>query len=536
MDHNLDLLKCSTHNLTQEFVECNAKYGLTPTINRPTRITKSSATLIDNIFISDNFLGKYFSSILMDDISDHLPCVTVLENEVYNKKSKVKVVSRDLRPKQLDELKKDIVKLHYSQHIMNDVNLYFAKLHGDLCNTIDKHCPIRSRMVPSNKFRNLPWVTSGLLKSMGQSKRLYQKFLSDPSNCSYEQKYKEYRNVLNKVKRNCKTSYYQDKCKEFRRNTKKLWQLINDVIHKTNDKSNIIDCIKVDNIEIYGRTAISNKFGEYFSELGEKFANKIKKPMYGVNTYLRVIPRNCQSIYVTPTNEFEIRKLINNLPNKKSSGHDNIDNILLKKIELELSPKLTDMFNQSLSNGIFPDLMKIAEIVPLFKSKDKTLTENYRPISLLITISKILEKIVYKRTYSFLQKNNLLYKSQYGFRSSHSCENAITELIGQIIKAQEMNKYTAALFLDLSKAFDTLEHSVLLKKLEIYGIRGSMLDWFRSYLCNRKLMAKCNNTLSKEYDINYGTPQGSCLGPLLFILFCNDLYLHLTFLSCIQFC
>ena len=307
------------------------------------------------------------------------------------------------------------------------------------------------------------------------------------------------------------------------------------MIHKTNDKSSIIDCIRVDNIEIYGRVAISNKFGEYFSQLGGTFANKIKKPMYGIDTYLKVIPRNCHSIYVTPTNESEIRRLINNLPNKKSSGHDNIDNILLKKIELEISPKLANIFNQSISTGVFPDVMKLAEIVPLFKSKDKTLTENYRPISLLITISKILEKIVYKCTYSFLQQNNLLYKSQYGFRSSHLCENAITELIGHVIKAQEMDKYTAVLFLDLLKAFDTLEHSVLLKKLEIYGIRGPMLAWYESYLHNRKLMAKCNNTLSTEYDINYETPQGSCLWPLLFILFCNDLYLHLTFLSCIQF-
>ena len=179
--------------------------------------------------------------------------------------------------------------------------------------------------------------------------------------------------------------------------------------------------------------------------------------------------------------------------------------------------------------------MKLAEVVPLFKSNDKTLTKNYRPISLLITISKILEKIVYKHTYSFLQENGLLYKSQYGFRSSHSCENAITELVGHVIKSQELGKHTAALFLDLSKAFDTLEHAVLLKKLEIYGIRGPLLDWFNSYLDQRKLMAKCNNTLSRKYNISYGAPQGSCLGPLLFIIFCNDLYLHLTFLSCIQF-
>ena len=127
---------------------------------------------------------------------------------------------------------------------------------------------------------------------------------------------------------------------------------------------------------------ISNKFGEYFSQLGSKFANKIKKPKYGIDTYLKVISRNCNSIFVTPTSVCEIVKLISALPNKKSSGYDNIDNILLKKIETEISPMLVKIFNQSLSNGVFPELMKLAEVVPLFKSNDNTLTENYRPISL----------------------------------------------------------------------------------------------------------------------------------------------------------
>ena len=535
MDHNLDLLKSCTHNLTQEFIECNVKFGLTPSITKPTRITKNSATLIDNIFISENFLGKHFSRIIIDDISDHLPCVTVLENVIKSKKSRKQVISRDLRPKNIEKLKAEILQLNNRQYNYTNVNLNFEKYHADLCNAIETHCPIRTRMIPSHKFRNLPWITSGLFKSMGQSKRLYQRFISDQTNCLLEDKYKTYRNILNNVKRSCKIKYYQEKCEEFKKNTRKLWQLINDVIHRSNDKSSIIDCIKVDNIEIHDKKIISNKFGEYFSQLGSKFANKIRKPKYGIDTYLKVISRNCNSIFVAPTSVCEIVKLISALPNKKSSGYDNIDNILLKKIESEISPMLVKIFNQSLSNGVFPESMKLAEVVPLFKSNDKTLTENYRPISLLITLSKILEKIVYKRTYSFLQEQGLLYNSQYGFRSSHSCENAITELIGCIIKAQELGKYTAALFLDLSKAFDTLEHTVLLKKLEIYGIRGPLLDWYGSYLNQRQLMAKCNNTLSDKYVINYGTPQGSCLGPLLFIIFCNDLHLHLTFLSCIQF-
>ena len=147
---------------------------------------------------------------------------------------------------------------------------------------------------------------------------------------------------------------------------------------------------------------------------------------------------------------------------------------------------------------------------------------------------------MYKRTYKFLTSTKQFYDSQYGFRSKHSCEHAISELMGNVIKERDKGNFTVSLFLDLSKAFDTLEHEVLLKKLEIYGIRGITLDWFKSYLTNRKLRAKCNVglgnfELSQNFNIEYGTPQGSCLGPLLFIIFCNDIHLHLTYLSCIQF-
>ena len=172
--------------------------------------------------------------------------------------------------------------------------------------------------------------------------------------------------------------------------------------------------------------------------------------------------------------------------------------------------------------------MKLVEVIPLYKGKDHDLIINYQPISLLMTISKLLEKIVYKRVYSFLELNSTLFDHQYGFRMKCSCEQAILDLTGNLLQAHNANLKSSALFLDLSKAFNTLNHEVLLSKLDKYGIRGITNKWFCSYLSQRSLVAKIptgkgKNTYSEPFHITYGMAQGSCLGPLLFILFCNDI-------------
>ena len=229
------------------------------------------------------------------------------------------------------------------------------------------------------------------------------------------------------------------------------------------------------------------------------------------------------------------------LPTKKSSGHDNISNILLKEIIDSISHILCTVFNKSLEQGEFPSIMKLAEVVPLYKGKEHFLETNYRPISLLTTVSKVLEKIVYKRVYNFLQNTGQLYENQYGFRASHSCEHAIGQVINSIVKGLENKLNSACVLLDLSKAFGTIEHVIMLEKLALYGIRGNVLTWFKSYLTGRKLRVKCrtvssiSSQTSKEYSIEYGTPQGSCLGPLIFLIFVNDLHLHLHDTDCVQF-
>ena len=354
-------------------------------------------------------------------------------------------------------------------------------------------------------------------------------------------KYKQYQNKLQKLLRYSKLQYFTKKCEELRNNSKKLWQLINQITGKGKPKNHMIECLKIGNLLRYDPQEITKGFCDHFANVGKEYAERLEPPHVFAETYIEGIAKSDKCMFMYPTDMEEINSLIRLLPSKTSSGFDDISNTLLKRIGHNILIPLNIIFNKSLNCGIFPELMKRADISPLFKSKLDNDTNNYRPISLLLTISKLLEKIVYKRTYSFMEETDQIYKSQYGFRSQHSCENAVSELVSEITKGFQNGFYTAALFLDLSKAFDTLDHRVLLLKLEKYGIRGTCLEWFRSYLCNQKVRVKCQVASSgkTEYSdyqtVNYGTPQGSCLGPLIFLLFTNDLYSHLNHSSSILF-
>ena len=304
--------------------------------------------------------------------------------------------------------------------------------------------------------------------------------------------------------------------------------LINNTIKKVKHKGSIIPYITVEGLKHYNPHKIANCFGKFYSKLGSELANQILPGITTISTYLNNIPRNLGSMVLTPTTVHEIDALIRKLPNKSSCGFDNISNIMLKSLRTSITFPLCHIFNTSLIEGSFPDRMKVAEIIPPYKGKEMDKMINYRPISLLITLSKLLEKIMYRRLYSYLECNNILYNSQYGFRSRRSCEQAITELVGYILQSKNRNEHCASIFLDLSKAFDTLDHSILLQKLERYGIRGTAQDWFSSYLSGRQLVAKITTgpsqiVKSDSYEITYGEVQGSCLGPLLFIIFMNDL-------------
>lgn len=521
-DQNLDLIKFSRHKMTDKFLNSILNNGMLPTILKPTRVTHTSSTLIDNVFIPVKYLDSFKSYVILNFMSDHFPCLVQIRTNTDDVQSCRRIKSRKITDSTLLNINNDLLHVDWLKLLnkSDDVNVNYESFVRLVHQSLDTHAPMQEKLIAPRNVIHTPWMTPELLKNSKKCKRLYRESIHDPDCKKKKSRYREYARTLRKLKSTAKSAYYQKEILSYNGNCKKIWTLLNTLMRRNNDKTNIISELRTQDGVTSDPLKICSELNAHFASAGERVSHDP-----GTKDYLKYLgARSNNNFNFSVLTEEQVIKLIERLPNKTSCGVDGINNVLVKQIKYSIRLPLCILINQSLGTGTFPNTMKIAKVIALFKKGDTLLSDNYRPISLLSVISKILERAVNNQLYSYFIDNEILTDSQYGFRKNHSTVHAVQHLIGDIISGFDKKFLTLAVFIDLRKCFDSCRHHIIIDKLEHYGVRGTSLKWFISYLSGRTQFVQYNKEIKSDLSsVTIGTPQGSILGPILTLVMLNDM-------------
>ena len=459
---------------------------------------------------------------------------SIVEGNIKQIKDPVKYVEvQNINPASINNFKNSIATSDLLSQLDLNVNANPNVNYNLLSSVLEqakiRHIPKKIQRFNRRKHCIEPWMNKELLTLINKKNDKYRDWKSTNNDIEYETQkinFKTFERIVKENIKEAKRDYYFKTFTAHKNDLRKTWRTIDDTLNKKSNKSKFPSKFIVNNRTVTDHKKIADEFNIFFSNIGSTLSASIKldDSTIAFTDYLDN-PTDHRFSFSKIT-ENETLTIINSLKSKYSSGNDDISNRLLKSIKCEISKPLTIIINQSLETGIFPDALKVAKVKPLFKKGDNCCLKNYRSISLLPTISKIFERVMYTQLYYYFNVNNLLSEQQYGFRSQHLTELASVKLVDFILKEMDNIrdiKIPASIFLDLSKAFDTLNFDILLRKLQHYGIDGNSLNLIKSYLTNRFQYVQFENSDSSLLEVKTGIPQGSILGPLFFSILINDL-------------
>ena len=469
-----------------------------------------SDTCIDLIFTNSNNIEE--AKVLDLNISDHL-AVFVRRKKKPTLAHKVDFIGRSYRDYIKEDFQGKLLDYDWDQfYNSRDANLCWEIMENKIREELNIVCPQKNFKVKEVVEQ---WVTNEILEEIKDKDRLL-KMAKRTKNEADWTRARMARNRVGRLVENARADYLKEQQAELGHDPKKFWKKVSEIIPKPKNKSGGIVMREEGSDREVREEALPNYINNFFSGIGPKLAENIREQW---RFYENRRASECPPFV---TDYEQVLRLCKDINVSKSSGFPDIAAKILKDAFRVLVPQLVFLFNLSFSTCVFPDRWKVATIIPLFKGGDRFRVGNYRPVSLLPLPGKLIEKIVHSKLSKYMEEHKILSELQGGFRRGHSTVATIAGLTDEIYSGINEGNFTASVFIDLWKAFDTVNHSILSKKLDMYGVRNENRDWCNDYLSSRKQKTLVNNVVSDEYDITCGIPQGSVLGPLFFIMYVND--------------